>query len=1059
MSILEQIINLKNGKIDKSERGYLFESLIREIQPWDRRPPIVMSPQSEQLDGVFEYKGNLFIIESKAVDKILTPGSKEWEDFELKIRKRQGHGIIGLFCSLNDVSDELVKTANSLNKEGFSNILIYGNNWEQLYNANFEFCHFLEFMILNARIKRIASVNNLTKVKKWYFDKENISNHFTSICEKHSSIFIRRFKHEKHEQIFVSRKISKSINAHIENFKPSILKRTKNDSLSQLVILRDLSGSGKTTTAIDYILNNNISFCFGYSANQIELDVFFENFISKIEYSDFGLRELAALDKPLVFIIDSLDEVKKSELHQKRKEIYALIRRVEELNKIAITQKLIKFPVLLLFTVRDDYWHDWDESFDGREVYDLKNRLTIFTENELKEAIDKYSKAYHFKIDNVLSQESINILSTPINLEIFSLANSFNGNITIDSIWEGELLSKFFKRKFENIQSKHYIENFKEVTYIKILIKTANRLIFKKELSFDVVDIISIINDYFDHLKAFSEDIIKLLTSEQILISNPKFQNKLQFKYTRFVEYLIALDIIENIKSGYDLNSIDSYIQSIYTSHILNTHTVLKNIRTICRQSEYYEIGQEIMDYYQTSETYLNNFLPKLRCDISLGIKTQEQEIKQLISKTYSQNPKINWDIFFIICAKKNNQTKEHILSAFISAWEANSDEKYKVRRWRLIDKLASLTKLIINETVLNILFKDSIYKDWEVYLGKILEFSPDLRDEFFDLWNQIDGSSLLLVLMSRKPNDWIYVKRLLIIVLENKSYIIGDFLDESISQTEYITFEKKRQYKFESDKKKKIDDYINNLLMLLSRDSETYQKNRYFNVSPLHISSTEEKNYLNEEFEEKIEKYINRNNQPFLNVLIANIDLYYELIMAIISNKSLDISFELPSEYVKATPIMALANSNIGENSAYDILDFIYSRGYQKNDVDTVFFSESKNKISSIYYIIKSYYLINDRKVADTIKGNERILYTLFSLRNNSVVGFGFPQLISVANNAIQHYRSFSEIIIHAMKVYKHFDIFMQKDSFRKKINNLIDIEQDNSLDVALQRIFPELF
>lgn len=1059
MSILEQIINLKNTEINKSERGYLFESLIREIQPWDRRPPIVMSPQSEQLDGVFEYKGTLFIIESKAVDKVLTPGSKEWEDFELKIRKRKGTGIIGLFCCLNNVSNELVQAANSLNKEGFPNILIFGNNWQQLYDANFEFCHFLEFMTLNARIKRISYVDNLTQVKKWYFDKENINNYFSSICEKHSSIFIRRFKHEKHEQIFVSRKISKSINAHIENFKPSILKRTKNNSLSQLIILRDLSGSGKTTIAIDYILRNSISFCFGYSANQIELDVFFENFISKIEYSDYGLRELTALDKPIVFIIDSLDEVKKSELHQKRKEIYALIRRLEDLNKIANSHKLIKFPVLLLFTVRDDYWNDWDESFDGREACYLKNRLTIFAENELSEAIDKYSKAYHFKIENVLSQESTDILSSPINLEIFSLANSFNGNITIDTIWEGELLSKFFKRKFENIQSKHYLENFTQTTYIKILIKTANSLIFTKELSFDYIDIIFIINNLFDHLKAYSEDIIKLLTSEQILIINPKFQNKLQFKYTRFVEYLIALDIIESIKSGHDLNSIDPYIQSIYTSHIVNTHTVLKNIRTICRQIEYHDIGQEIMNYYQNSETYLNNLLPKLRCDISLGIKTQEQEINQLIGNTYSQNPEINWDIFYIICAKNNNQTKEHILSAFISTWEANSDIKYKYRRWRLIDKLASLGKLIINERVINTLFKDSIYKDWEVLLGKILEFSSDYRDEFFDLWNQIDGSNLLTVLISRKPNEWIYVQRLLEIILENKKYIIGDLLDKSISESEYIVFEKKKQYKFESDKKKKIDDYISNLLMLLSKKSESIQANRYFNIQPLHILSNEEKIYLNEEFEEKIEKIINKNSQPFFNILIENINSYYELIMAIISNESLDISFELPSNKDKITPLIALANSNIEEYSAYDILDYIYYRGYQQNHLDTVFFSENKNKISSTYYIIKSYYLINDSKIANIIKGNERILYTLFSIRNNSVVGFGFPQLISVANNAIQHYRSHSKILIHAMKVYNLFDEFMKIDSFRKKIDNLKDIEQDTSLNVALKRIFPELF
>ena len=1058
MYIIEQIIDLKRKSLDKSERGYLFESLIREIQPWDKKPPIVMSAKSEQLDGVFEYQGMLFIIESKAVDKDITPGSKEWEDYELKLRSRNGHGVIGLFCCLNNVSQPLIDKANLLNEIGITNILIYGSNWEQIYNENFEFCHFLEFMILNARIRKIASVKNLSKARKWYFDKENIKNHFNTICGKQSSIFIRRFKHEKHEQIFVPRKISKSINSQIENFKPSVLKRSKNDSLPQLMILRDLSGSGKTTTAIDYITNNDIAFCFGYSANQIELDVFFDEFLSKIEYSDFGIRELTAVDKPIIFIIESLDEVKRNELHAKRKEIYALIRRVEEINEIAKQQKLLKFPVILLFTVRDDYWGDWDEAFDGREIFELKNRQTIFTEPELAEAIEKYSRAYHFKIENILNINSRIILTTPINLEIFSLANSYNGSITVDDIWEGEILSSFFKRKYENIISKHYLDHFSESTFLTILRKTSNHIILSRELSFKKDDVIELIISYYDHLKLYAEDIVKLFISEHILIYNPKNLDKLRFKYTRFVEYLIALNIIEDIRSGKELTLIDSYIQDIYESHIMDTHTVLKNIRTICCQAEYQVIGQKILDYYQTSEVYLNSFLPKLRFEISLGIKTQLNEIKQLISQTYSQNPQINWDIFFIVCAKNNNQTDGHIISAFISAWEANSELKNTYKRWRLIDKLASKDKLLINETILNTLFKDSTYKDWEVYLGKILEFPPSVKNEFFDLWGQIDGNQLLSKLISRNPSDWIYVSRLIEIILENKNYIIGDYLDDSIIDADYIVFDKKHQYKVGQDKKNSINDYINDLILLTNPKITTNPIGiTYFNIP--NIASEDEKNYLNEEFVEKIEKKLVQKNETLFKFLIKNFNLYDKLLLAIIKNNFLDISIELPTEKDQETLLTLLANAGVSEYNIFDILNFIYSHGYKKNNVDTYYFSNDSQKISGTYYIIKAYYVIDNISIAKSIRGKEKILYTLYSIKNNFVVGFGYSHLISVANNALQHYKGFSEIIINAMQLYGLVDELLTRKSFKKLYKNHIVIDQDDSMTEALKKVFPELF
>lgn len=665
MTYYEQILNLKNSEIDDIARGNKFESIIREIQPWDKKPPIVMYPKTEELDGVFIYQNTVFIIESKAKKNTITAGSKDWEDYELKIHRRKGKGVIGLFCSLFEVNSDVVYRANSLNEQGIFNILIYGKNWDQLSIENLDFNNFLDFMILNSKINLVASVRNLNSAKKWYYDKKHINDSLNSMCEKQSSFFLRRLKHNHHEQIYVKRKIEKKLNHQIKLFCPSVLKKSKNESIEQLMLLRDKSGSGKTSLAIEKILANESAFSFGCTAKQIEIDVFFDNFLNQIQYKNYGLKELEAVDKPYLYIVDSLDEVFKKDQHQKRLEIKSLIKKIEELNSKAASENFRKFPLLVLFTLREEFWRDWDESFDGREVIYLKNMISSFSDTELDKALTKYSNVYNYKIENTLSSESKTILSIPINLEIFSVVNSYNGNIKVQEIWEGKILSKYFQRKHENILSKHYVEGLSEESFLSILSLIANYVVSNKNLIFDQKEIKKIIEDDFPSLTNYFSDIIKLLISEQIFIHNPDLVNLLRFKYTRFVEYLVSLYIIEKINNETKLYLLDEFIQKVFESQVVDIHTILKNIRQIC-QTKYVEIGEEITEYYQTSDVYLQKYLPRLRREIAYGKKTKSNDIQELIRKSYSQNPKITWDTFFIVSAKKNKQKKERNNNFFI---------------------------------------------------------------------------------------------------------------------------------------------------------------------------------------------------------------------------------------------------------------------------------------------------------------------------------------------------------------------------------------------------------
>jgi hypothetical protein len=75
---------------DDVERGFLFEQAIRELVPWDFPPPLAMRAKSEQLDAFYEWNSWHFLMEAKAKRKPITRGSSDWEDFELKVRRRRG---------------------------------------------------------------------------------------------------------------------------------------------------------------------------------------------------------------------------------------------------------------------------------------------------------------------------------------------------------------------------------------------------------------------------------------------------------------------------------------------------------------------------------------------------------------------------------------------------------------------------------------------------------------------------------------------------------------------------------------------------------------------------------------------------------------------------------------------------------------------------------------------------------------------------------------------------------------------------------------------------------
>lgn len=1043
MNQYAQILELKANTIKDTDRGYKFESLIREIQPWDSRPPIVMSPKSEQLDGVFEYKSTYFLIESKAVKKVITPGSKEWEDFELKLQRRNG-SVFGIFCSLNEVSADLIRRADSLNEQRLHNIVLYGGIWKKLFDDDFDFSNLLDYMMLNAKMKFKSTVEDLTLAKKWYYNNEIIGNYFNDLCKKNSSIFVRRFIHKFHEKIYVSREIDKAIETHVRLLRPSILKTSKNDTIQQIIVLRDLSGSGKTTLSIETIRNSGYCFCFGTTANNSEIDAFLDDLLNQVRYRNNGIKEISAIDKPILLIIDSLDETTKANQPQKRREIKSLFSKINELNNLVIKDKYSRFPIVVLFTVREDYWRDWDSSFDGRDIITFKNRISMYTENEFVTALENYSNAYSYKIQNKLNEDSKNILSIPVNLEIFSEVHEYNGEITVVEVWEGKMLEEFFKKKYDNIISRNWIGHFDDRIFIEILSSIANLIVIRKNLFFTKNDFLNLLkSDFPDYLNS-GKEILKLLVSELILIENNLSTDSYRFKYTRFIEYLVSLYIIEKINDGGNLSDLDKFIQVIFESQVVDIYSVLKNIKNICHV-KYPELESKITDYYQKSQVYLNNFLPRLRGDIAHGKPTSKEDINQLISTTYFQDANMYWDMFFIISAKKNEQPKNTIISSFTATWSANGDSN-KSKRWKLIEKL-SKHNLLVEEKILKVLFTDSDAKDWEEYLGKIIELKQ--QEDFFELWHQIGGDSIIKKLIAKDRIEWLYVEKLLDIIVNRKKYIIGDILFETEEiDNDYITFDKK-PIMIDNSLKSKIDKHINSWKLHLNNDS-------------LHIDflakndlTDKEIDYINEQFHEEV---MNNDTTSFIKNLIKNVDRHYHFIYHLNHNTFLKFQIETPTEG-EITILMDISESSYHEHyHLVGLLNLIFENGYIKNPVDDNYFLDSSEKKDN-FYLAKAYYMVNNKLLVHNIAQIEKIIFTIESIINKKVIGYRFQKLIQVANNAIDHYPQHLNLIIKAMQIYNVYDELMSIKSFASKMENVKKVDQNHKYDDILRLIFPKLF
>jgi hypothetical protein len=154
-------------------------------------------------------------------------------------------------------------------------------------------------------------------------------------------------------------------------------------------------------------------------------------------------------------VIDSLDE--SEHIPTKYREIRSLLRFREEANSLARRRGYVAFPMMLVFTVRDDYWRHWESLFEGQPgMHTARKRFSRFNDSELRAALAKYGAAYRFEIGRQLNPEEIDVLSTPFNLKVYSEANQYAGNICPPNLITDDVISLYLDRKKTILRSTKY---------------------------------------------------------------------------------------------------------------------------------------------------------------------------------------------------------------------------------------------------------------------------------------------------------------------------------------------------------------------------------------------------------------------------------------------------------------------------------------------------------------------------------------------------------------------------------------------------------------------------
>ena len=771
---IRELIFLRQEQ-DDVRRGYRFEQMVREILPWDVRPPISATGPSEQFDAVFEWKSRHFIVEAKAKIKPIQRGSHDWEDFELKVRKRRGH-CVGLFLSLFPVKEAVIDAANELCREGMAAIVIHGQAWDEIARERLLISEYVSYALANARIRLRSTVDRVDKIRDHGERVQQASERIHRACRKVSKYFLRSYADPRHNSVYVERHIDVRIRTLAEALRPSSLTPMIVEETSptgakyfvgrpippQFLLLRDFSGSGKTTLSAHIALSGSDAYIGAARAaregNLCEIEAELERY-----GDDFGFEMLADMDKPIVFVVDSLDEV--VDLPEARREIKALFAAVESLNRVANSLDHVAFPLFVVFTVREEYWRTWESDFEGMPVVRITRRHSQFTTEETEIGLDRYQRAYNYELASAPSDALLDVLSIPFNLGLFSETHEFEETVSAEDALQGKVVDRFFERKAHGML-KRCIPGFSIQIFYKLNSDLAMLTVQQGENLISEDALISTIESRFLIGAPHAEQVAIALLSDTVLTRDANNHSMFRFRHGRFIEYLVAYYIVD--KFGEDEGRhMDETTELVLYSGIAQMYNVHGFVRKIC--AEHYPRKLDAIErYYSRSDSFMRQRLSQLRYEIALGNRTSRDDLDLIMRSIHEQAYDVARDAFYVFAAKNNNPTPEEITAVFACAWDAN---RGRPERYKFLPKIQYRGMLMCEPVIRRVVESDN-WKEWQTFLGLVLDYKV-IKSEFREIWAELAGSKQA-TLANRAGEEWEWVSHLLNLALGSEDLIPG---------------------------------------------------------------------------------------------------------------------------------------------------------------------------------------------------------------------------------------------------------------------------------------------
>lgn len=495
-------------------------------------------------------------------------------------------------------------------------------------------------------------------------------------------------------------------------------------------------------------MSNDNYILFSVSASQDDIDIILENTIEKLGNNDFGLTGLKEINKPIVFVVDSLDEANKN--YKKKSEIKSIIDYLYTLNEHSKKHCLYAFPIAIIFTIREDFWREWEELFEGMNIKRMFKTFSEFTEDEFILALNKYENTYHYKIYNKLSNDAIKILSNPLNLYIFSETYKFQGNIEVKEIFTANVLHNYFKTKSEEVN--RWIKDISAQLFLEIC-EDFLSLCAYKSLKLTKQNFYEILKAEYSLYYSLADELLNVFKSEQIF--NFDIDNLLVIRHMKFFEYLYADFMIRKCKKlnkDQTKNFLDDFISKINSTKFVDLIEVYNNVKYI------YSINPKepnlVQEHLDNSNSFIKDKLSYLRNTIACGYSERINDYDEIVNANNISNGELLIEAFFVCAAKCNCPETNKLLDLFVRAWKAN---EYNDNRWKLIVKINQYN-LLLDKKIMSQIIKSKSWKEWQVYLGYL---SQDYNAyKFIEFLNESDSTNVKKML--EKEGEWTYVKLLL---------------------------------------------------------------------------------------------------------------------------------------------------------------------------------------------------------------------------------------------------------------------------------------------------------